>query len=230
MKILAIETSSKVCAVALFEDNKLIKEKIIEDENTHSVKLMPLIDELLKETNIDLNNIDLFSCDKGPGSFTGIRIGIATIKAFIDVTNKNSIGITSLEALTYNVEEDGIICSMIDAKNENVYYGFFKKEYNKVEKLDELKFGNINDVFKEIIDNYDKIIFIGNASKEYKNIIEENLKQKAIFIEDIEKNKLNARNIALAAFNNRKEAGDTNLLLPVYLRKSNAERMLEGNK
>ena len=70
MKILSIETSGKICAVALLENNKLIKEEIIEDENTHSVKLMPLIDKLLKNTNTNLSNIDLFACDIGPGSFT----------------------------------------------------------------------------------------------------------------------------------------------------------------
>ncbi len=66
MKILSIETSGKICAVALAEDEKLIKEKIIEDENTHSVKLMPLVDELLKEVNVDISDIDLFACDIGP--------------------------------------------------------------------------------------------------------------------------------------------------------------------
>ena len=109
MKILAIETSSKVCAVALLENDILIQEKILEDENTHSVKLMPLVDELLRETKTNIQDIDLFACDKGPGSFTGIRIGIATIKAFMDVTNKKAVGITSLETLAYNVKQEGII-------------------------------------------------------------------------------------------------------------------------
>ena len=90
MKILSIETSGKVCAVALLEDNKLIKEEIIEDENTHSIKLMPLVDKLLKQTNTKISDIDLFACDIGPGSFTGIRIGVSTIKAFLDVTDKNA--------------------------------------------------------------------------------------------------------------------------------------------
>ena len=66
MKILSIETAGKICAVALTEDKKLIKEKILEDENTHSVKLMPLVDELLKETEVNISDIDLFACDIGP--------------------------------------------------------------------------------------------------------------------------------------------------------------------
>lgn len=121
MKILSIETVGNICAVALTEDNNLIKEEILEDGNTHSVKLMPLVDKLLKETNITVNDIDLFACDIGPGSFTGIRIGVSTIKAFIDVTNKKTVGVSSLEILARNVDEDGIICSLLDAKNDNVY-------------------------------------------------------------------------------------------------------------
>ena len=135
MKILSIETSGKVCAVALTENEKLIKEEIIEDENTHSVKLMPLVDKLLKETNTDVNDIDLFACDIGPGSFTGIRIGVSTIKAFMDVINKKAVGVTSLEILAQNVEEDGTICSLIDAKNENVYCGIFEKNQNNLDKI-----------------------------------------------------------------------------------------------
>lgn len=88
MKILSIETAGSICAVALSEDDKLIKEEILDDGNTHSVKLMPLLDKLLKETNTQISDIDLFACDIGPGSFTGIRIGVSTVKAFLDVTDK----------------------------------------------------------------------------------------------------------------------------------------------
>lgn len=224
MKILGIETSSKICAVALSEDNKLIKEKILEDENTHSVKLMPLVDGLLKETKVNIKDIDLFACDKGPGSFTGIRIGIATIKAFVDVTNKNVIGITSLEALAYNVEKDGIICAIIDAKNENVYCGFFERNGNEIKQIEDLQFENINNILKHAKELSKKIIFIGNASEVYKDMIKHELNDKAIFVDDKEKNKLNARNINLAAFNKKEEAGDTNSLIPMYLRVSSAER------
>lgn len=224
MKILGIETSSKICAVALSEDDKLIKEKILEDENTHSVKLMPLVDELLKETKVNIKDIDLLACDKGPGSFTGIRIGIATIKAFVDVTNKNVIGITSLETLAYNVEQDGIICAIIDAKNENVYCGFFERNENEIKQIEDLQFENINNILKHAKELSKKIVFVGNASEVYKDMIKSELNDKAIFLEDREKNKLNARNINLAAFNKKEKAGGTNSLIPMYLRVSSAER------
>ena len=79
MKILAVDTSSKICSVAILEDDNVLLEKSTDDEKTHSQNLMPLIDELFKETNLSLENIDLLACCQGPGSFTGIRIGIATM-------------------------------------------------------------------------------------------------------------------------------------------------------
>lgn len=224
MKILSIETSGKICAAAITEDNKLICEKIIEDENTHSVKLMPLINELLKQNNMKLDNIDLFACDVGPGSFTGIRIGVSTIKAFLDVTNKKTVGITSLENLAYNVEENGTICSMIDAKNNNVYYGIFEKEDNNYMQIEKLAFDNINKLIDTLKSKNKEIIFVGNASKIYKDVIKSKI-EKASFLENEEQNKLNARNIGVAAFNKKNNAVDSNNLIPIYLRQSSAERL-----
>ena len=224
MKILAVETSSKVCAVALLEDKTLIKEEIIEDENTHSEKLMPLIDKVLQETNIKLDEIDLFAVDKGPGSFTGIRIGVATIKAFMDAKNIPGIGITSLECLAYNVEKDGLICSIIDARNDNVYYGVFEKKDKRIVKCLEQDFSNINDLVEKL-DYLDKdIILVGSGAQEHKKYIQDVLKEKAEFILDEDLNKLNARNIAISAYYNREQAGDSNSIVLSYLRKSNAER------
>ena len=227
MKILSIETASNICAVSLTEDDKLIKEEIIDDGNTHSVKLMPLIDKLLSETNTKISDIDLFACDIGPGSFTGIRIGVSTVKAFMDVTNKKAVGLTSLETLVYNIDTEDIVCSLIDAKNENVYYGFFKKENEIYEKIDSFGFDNIENVIELAKQKNKKIIFIGNGSTIYKDMIESKI-EKAEIIVDEDKNNLNARNIAFAAFKKREEAVDSNNLSPVYLRKSSAE--LQMNK
>lgn len=222
MKILSIETAGSRCGVALTEDDELIKEKLIDDGNTHSVKLMPLVDKLLSETNTKISDIDLFACDIGPGSFTGIRIGVSTVKAFMDVTNKKAVGITSLETLACNIDTDEIVCSLIDAKNENVYYGFFKKVNEIYEKTDDLGFDNINNIIDLAKQKNKKIIFIGNGSTIYKDMIESKLNNAEVILDE-EKNKLNARNIAYAALKKQAEAVDSNNLRPVYLRKSNAE-------
>ena len=222
MKILSIETAGNICGVALTEDDILIKEELLDDGNTHSVKLMPLIDKLLSETNTKISDIDLFACDIGPGSFTGIRIGVSTVKAFMDVTNKKAIGITSLETLAYNIDTDEIVCSLIDAKNENVYYGFLKKENEIYKKTDDLSFENISNVIEIAKQKNKKIIFIGNGSTIYKDMIESKMNNAEVILDE-EVNKLNARNIAFAAFKKQDEAVDSNNLSPVYLRKSNAE-------
>lgn len=223
MKILSIETAGNICAVAVTEDDKLIKEEILNDGNTHSVKLMPLLDKLLSEADTKISDIDLFACDIGPGSFTGIRIGVSTIKAFMDVTNKKALGISSLEILAENIEEnEDIVCALIDAKNENVYYGFFKRENEKYEKIENLGFDNIDNVIQIAKQINKKIIFIGNGSTIYKDMIESELENIEIILDE-EKNDLNARNIAFAAFKKQEEAVDSNNLRPLYLRKSSAE-------
>lgn len=122
MKILALETSCDIASVSLFEDKNLILELKETSPKNHSEALMPLIDRLLNETSTSLDDIDLFSVDNGPDSFTGIRIGLSTVKAFCDAKNKPCVSVSSLEALAYTVcENDTYICSLIDAKHDNVY-------------------------------------------------------------------------------------------------------------
>ena len=103
MKILSIDTSSKICGVTISDNEKILIHLHNDDERTHSVKLMPMIDKALKDTNLKLDDISLLAVCIGPGSFTGVRIGIATIKAFADVKNIPVVGISSLESLAYNV-------------------------------------------------------------------------------------------------------------------------------
>lgn len=229
MKILSIDTASSICSVAILEDKKVIKEIENDDANTHSVKLMPQIEQILKETNLTLNDIDLLACDKGPGSFTGIRIGISTIKAFNDVTNIPSIGITSLMGLAYNIDFQGYICSLIDAKNNNVYYGLFDNTKKQYVKNGDYLAENINSV-TEILKICNKpIFFVGNGSTVYKDVLKSSLKEKAIFSDNEELNNLTATSIGIAAFdvfNNNIHDEEYNLS-PIYLKKSSAERELE---
>ena len=95
MKILSIDTSSNICGVAILEDEKLIKEISLDNGLTHSESLMPTIAQIFKETNLSIKDIDLLVVDKGPGSFTGIRIGTATVMAFADSLGITACGISS---------------------------------------------------------------------------------------------------------------------------------------
>ena len=225
MKILAIDTASEICSVALLEDTTLINHVYTNDSNTHSVNLMPLIDKLLTECNISINDIDLFACDKGPGSFTGIRIGISTLKAFCDVTLKPCIGISSLKSLAYLVNDssNSYVCSLIDAKHGNVYAGIFYKDKNETyHKVSDYFFDNIQNAIEKLKNVNKKIFFVGNASILYKDMIESELNNSTDFITI----NSSAITIGIAAFYKWK-LNYSLPLTPLYLKKSSAEILLE---
>ena len=224
MKILSIDTSSKICAVAVLEDTKLLKEISQDSGLTHSENLLPIIQNILSELNLNLKNIDLIVCDKGPGSFTGIRIGVATSKGFSDSLNIPTIGITSLEALAYNVSQNGIICSLIDAKKDNAYYGVFEKNNNEYISKTKFSAEHIDTILENLSKfNYNEhITFVGDGAIIFKDIILNKFPNSKF----IANNNLSAYNLGLAGFykytNNIQED-----ILPLYLRKPQAERMLE---
>lgn len=226
MKILAIETASNLCSVSVLENNKLIKEIISDETKNHSIMLMPLIDELLNSRNLKLSDIDLFACDKGPGSFTGIRIGISTIKGFCDVLNKPCIGVSSLDALARNVNENGYICSLIDAKHNNVYCSIYKFEDNKYIQIQDYIFDDINNILNLLNDFKNNIFFVGNCGILYKDMIKSFLNDKAIIMPDSEPT---SSLIGLTAFEkyNLEEDFSSLHLNPLYLKKSNAELSLK---
>ncbi len=226
MKILSISTSSNICSAAILEDTTLIKEISIDDANTHSVKLMPIINDLLKTTNLSIFDIDLFACDKGPGSFTGIRIGISTIKAFCDVTSQPNIGISSLEALAYSYNFEGLICTLIDAKNDNVYYSLFEHKNGIYTQIGEFLAENIHNI-TEILKICNKpVFFVGNGSMIYKDVLKSSLNQNAIIKTNPLYTNLSAYSVGKAAFDDFSH-NKFCPMTPLYLKKSNAERELE---
>lgn len=122
MKILAIDTTSQVCGVAILDDENLIIENSINNGLTHSENLMPLIKEALEKSNLALKDINLLACCTGPGSFTGIRIGVASCKAIAEVNNLSVADVSALESLAKNVEENcANKVALIDARNNQCY-------------------------------------------------------------------------------------------------------------
>lgn len=122
MKILAIDTTSEVCGVAILDDENLIVENSLCNGLTHSENLMPLVKEALENSKLDLKNIELIACCTGPGSFTGIRIGVASVKAIAEVNNLKVAEVTSLESLAKNIKNNSSTkVSLIDARNNQCY-------------------------------------------------------------------------------------------------------------
>ena len=236
MKILAIETSCDICSVSLLEDNNLILELKETAVKNHSESLMPLIDRLFKETNFSLNNVDLFAVDNGPGSFTGIRIGLSTVKAFCDVTKKPCIAVSSLEALAYSIDKSIVgqkepspltICSMIDAKHENVYATIFEKNGESLSKSSDFMFKKINDLLLDLGSLKKMIFFAGNCGILYKDVIKSYMKNDVYFEEDT---LVSSKYVGFTAFEKFKngEFLDSKNLNALYLKKSSAEETLEA--
>lgn len=241
MKILAIDTSSKNCSVAVVDCGKngsaVLAFDNSADERTHSQKLMPMVEQLLNKSSISLDDIDLLASCIGPGSFTGIRIGVATIKAFSDSKNIPIAGITSLESLSYLVEQNGYIFTIIDAKNENTYSAGYKLDNNtRITEIDPFadSLTNSLDTFlsylssKNINPESCNITFVGDGSINYHDIISRKFDKFNInFAED---NEQNAVALAKCAYNKylNNMIGNSDTVFPVYLRKSQAERIANG--
>ena len=222
MKILSIDTASDLCTVAVLEDEYCIKEIIVNDARNHSEKIMPIIEHALLEANLNLKDIELIVCDKGPGSFTGIRIGVGTVLAFQDSLNIPCVGISSLEALAYNVKQEGLIYSLIDAKNNNVYFGLFNLLDSVYTQISDFKFKTIDEVISLLKSFTSPITFIGDGSVTHENILKSNF-TNCLFLG---KNELSSYSLGIAGFNTYKKGIQTSLM-PLYLRKSQAERALE---
>lgn len=222
MKILAVETSCDMLSVSLLEGKKLILELKADTPRSHSETLMIAIDRLLKRTNTSLEDIDLFACDNGPGSFTGIRIGVATIKAIGDVTVTPCIPISSLEALAYTCKEDGYICSMIDAKHSNVYAGMFEAKRGVYAKFKDFKFCNVSDFLESLSKVRKKIFFVGNCGILYKDMIKSYLQCEYSILED---SIPTSKYVGMAAFDKYEDKLFKNSpeLSALYLKNSSAE-------
>lgn len=214
MIILAISTSSSNASVSLLEDDKLIKELNISDQRTHSEKLMPLIEELFKTTNLQLSQVNLIACDIGPGSFTGIRIGVASVKAMAEAKEIPVVGVSSLEALAYNVRGFDYICSIIDARNNQVYSAIFNKNYELISDYFADNINNLTSIFKQ----NKNMAYVGDGLKLLNNSFEFD-------------NNIYSRNVGLAGYKKFSQGlyTDADNLSVMYLRPSQAERMRNNN-
>src|SRR5690554_3347095 len=140
MKVLAVESSSVVAGVAIISDDRLLYEGYYHNKKNHSCTLMPMVENALEMSGVNLSDIDVFAVTKGPGSFTGLRIGIATIKGLTIATGKPVAAIPTLDSLCYNIPNfHGIVCPILDARRNQVYACYYKRTQNSngYERLDD---------------------------------------------------------------------------------------------
>jgi tRNA threonylcarbamoyladenosine biosynthesis protein TsaB len=222
MLTLAFDTSSKTAAVALLQDDVILYDTIINVGLNHSEVLLPAIDQACLQTRIKIAEIDLFACTIGPGSFTGLRIGVSTLKGLVLATGKPAVGISSLAALALNVSRSSkIICSVMDAGRGQVYIAYYL--YNENGLIDQMSTEKAVDP-REIIQNPEQeIIFVGDGAIKYANILS-NTKTKEINIVSTLHQYIRASSVGFLG----REKYDRNELLnaenfvPIYLRSADA--------
>ena len=129
MRILAIDTTATIAAGAICDGDKLITEFTVRTTLTHSETMLPMIKSMLETAKMDISDIDIFACSAGPGSFTGVRIGVSTVKGLAFASNKPCIGVSTLEAMSHNLDcvaNDAIVCAVMDARRGQLYNALFK--------------------------------------------------------------------------------------------------------
>ena len=222
MLTLAFDTSSKTIAVALLHDDVILYDTIINVDLNHSEVLLPAIDQACLQTRIKISAMDLFACTIGPGSFTGLRIGISTLKGLMLATGKPAVGISSLAALALNVGKSSkIICSAMDAGRGQVYTAFYR--YNENDLLEQIGTDKAVDP-REIIHNPEQeIIFVGDGAIKYAGIIS-NTKTKKINIASAAQQYIRASSVGILGRDkyNRNELLNAETFVPVYLRSADA--------
>ncbi|MDF2677198.1 MAG: tsaB [Bacillota bacterium] len=226
MKILAIESSSITASCAVSENDVILGEYSLSHKKTHSEKLMPLIEKLLEDLQINIEEINLIGISEGPGSYTGLRIGAAIAKSLAYSLNIKIAAVPTMMSLAANVySEDKKIISIMDAKAKRIYAGIYKWENGKVITFKEQFPSTVDDLINIINELNEPVILNGDGSEIYKNIFEENLKIKPIFAPK-QFNLLKSSSLAFIAnemaTENKTESSSN--FTPKYLRLSQAER------
>ena len=136
MKILSLDSSATVATVALCDDEHLLAEYTLNNGNTHSETLLPMVESALRLYGISVGEIDLFAASTGPGSFTGVRIGAATLKGLAFGSGKPCVGVSTLEAIAENLTvRQGLICPVMNARRSQVYTALFRSDGERLERL-----------------------------------------------------------------------------------------------
>lgn len=223
MRVLAIDTSSIVATTAILEDTYLLGEKVLNNKLTHSQTLMPMVEELLTDLNMKIQDIDIIAVAKGPGSFTGLRIGAATAKGLAYAAQKPLVAVSTLEALANQLPfSKYIVCPIMDAKRSQVYTALYQWE-DGFKEIHSPCAVSIDDLIKEIGEQ--QVIFIGDGIPVYKEILLETLGEKAHFSPpSINMQKASAVGLLALQKAVKEEFEDIYAFSPEYFRLSQAER------
>ena len=226
MNILMIDTSGPACGVAVMKDGSIVCELQLTSGKTHSQRVMPMVDQALNMCEMQVSDVDLFGVVVGPGSFTGVRIGVSSVKALAHAAGKPCIGVDALEALAANVSGfDGVVCPILDARAQQVYGAMFECGMPPV-RLMEDEAEKLTAFLDRVEATGREALFLGDGVAPLKNAIMERLGEKAHFAPAQHLGLRAASACALAAQYAEDESNlkDCMTLLPLYLRAPQAER------
>ena len=227
VKILALDSSALVASVALIEDDKLIAEYTTQYKKTHSQTLLPMLDEIKKMVELDLNTIDTIAISAGPGSFTGLRIGAATVKGMANALDIPVTPVSTLKGMAYQIyDTDAYICPIMDARRSQVYTCIYKWDENgKLINLIEECAISIEEIISIANEMSKKVIFLGDGVPIFKDMIVDKVGENARFAPAFA-SRQRAAVIAVLAGELYQDGKfvSADEFAPVYLRMSQAER------
>ena len=227
MNIVAIDTSGPLASCAVMKDGAIAHMIVMNQGLTHSETVMPALDECMAASNIDCSQADVFAAVAGPGSFTGVRIGVCAVKGLAHAYNKPCVAIDALETLAMNVQYfDGIACPILDARRGQVYCAAFDMKNGMPERVLEDEAIEIG-AFLEKLPADRKLIFLGDGLRVHTKFIREKLGERAV-IAPANMREIHADAACLLAEAKMDEWKEARLLTPIYLRIPQAER--ERNK
>lgn len=231
MKILALDSAETTAAVAITDGKTLLGQMSVSAGQNHSKILLPMIEALMTDCSLTYDDIDLFACSVGPGSFTGVRIGVATVKGLAFGRGKPCLGVSAIEALAYNlIGFDGILCPSMDARRSQLYNALFRSQNGKIERLTPDRAVSVAALAEELTAYQEPIYFCGGGDALIRTACDGNL-----FVKDTPEllRRQNGYAVALAALAAVENGAPLDTLTdaalaPVYLRPSQAERMRNG--
>lgn len=225
MLILAFETSAKAASVALMDENKLLGESYQNTGLTHSQTLMVMAEDLLKQCGKTVTDVTAVAVAEGPGSFTGVRIGVAAAKGFAWGGELPCYGVSTLEAMAQSLGAwQGYVCPCMDARRSQVYNALFYVNHGKLERVSPDRAIALSELAEEIKNLPEPVFLVGDGAVLCYNILKERVPNLVLPPE----HRLHQRAVGVAILAAQKqaagEAGDANALTPNYLRLSQAER------
>jgi len=229
VKLLAVESTSMAAGAALIQEDKLIGEIRTNHKKTHSEQLLPMIDHLLQMCECPLSEIDVLAVSLGPGSFTGIRIGVATVKGLAQALDKPVVGVDSLEALAWQANTfQGQVVPLVDAQRKLVYTAGYQFDETGVAILRAPDVLHIQELLKELVSSTEELFFLGDAMTQHREIIKDTLGNRARFALPLQAVP-SASSLAQCAIL-KAMAGETVTaaeIQPIYLRTSQAEKVFQ---